>query len=97
MNLPEKLLRNFHTHCIRVCVSTMAHQNEGVSQIAARVMNHSEIMAKQYQRSNEEPAIALSTFMESRVQQGSSGTVPTPFLNEMEDGEGQLFILTCTY
>ena len=97
MNLPEKLLQNFHTHCIRVCVSTMAHQNQGVSGIAARVMNHSETMAKQYQRGNQEPAIELSSFMDSRVQQGSSGTVLTPFLNEMEDGEGQLFILTCTY
>ena len=82
MALPAELLESFHTHCIRVCVSTLAHQSEEVSGIAARVMNHSETMAKQYQWSNQRPAVELSNFMDSQVQK-----VPTPFLREMEDGE----------
>ena len=41
--------------------------------IAVKEMNHSGTMVQQYQRSNQQPAVELSLFMDSRVQ------VPTTF------------------
>ena len=82
MDIPEELVKSFHSHCIRVCISTLASRDGDVSNIAARVMNHSDVMAKSYQRNNKRPALELSSFMDSQVKR-----VPTPFVREIEDGE----------
>ena len=58
---------SFHSHCLRICVATLAHRNADVSSVAAVTMNHSETMAKSYLRNQGRGVLELQSFMDDQV------------------------------
>ena len=60
-------VQEFHNHVLRICVSSLSHQDASVAHLAAHAMNHSEAQAKRYQRTQGSGVMKLQGFMEGKV------------------------------
>ena len=72
--LPDRALEQYHSHTLWMCVATLAHQDKEVAAIAALAMNHSDVMAKSYQRGAGSGVLKIQRYMGRKLAESGKIT-----------------------